>query len=190
MTKKKDNVIVKKSGICTLSHKKRKYTVSISKNNHPCVCQFQVDIGTSEPASLSYLAFEGATKKNKPNIVNGDVVYAKVITASKDMESELVCVDAYGKKSGLGQLSEGGLLFLVPLHIVRNLLSPTSVLLQKLGETLKFEIAIGMNGRIWVRASTTKETIGIANAIWAAEHMTNAEITVMISKLADALAGF
>ena len=89
MTKKKDNVTVKKSGICTLSHKKRKYTVSISKNNHPCVCQFQVDIGTSEPASLSYLAFEGATKKNKPNIVNGDVVYAKVITASKDMESEL-----------------------------------------------------------------------------------------------------
>ena len=66
---------------------------------------FQVDIGTSEPATLSYLAFEGATKKNKPSINNGDVVYAKIVTASKDMEPELVCVDAYGNKAGLGQLT-------------------------------------------------------------------------------------
>ena len=29
---------------------------------------FKVDIGTSEAASLSYLAFEGATKKNRPNV--------------------------------------------------------------------------------------------------------------------------
>lgn len=150
----------------------------------------QVDIGTSEPATLSYLAFEGATKKNRPNINNGDVIYAKVVTASKDMEPELVCVDAYGKKSGLGQLTGGGFLFSVPLHLVRKLLSPDSVLLKELGKTLKFEIAIGMNGRIWARANQPKETICIANAIWAAEHMTNKEIVPMINKLADALAGF
>ena len=54
---------------------------------------------------MSYLAFEGATKKNKPSINSGDVVYAKIVTASKDMEPELVCVDAYGKKAGLGQLT-------------------------------------------------------------------------------------
>ena len=54
---------------------------------------------------MSYLAFEGATKKNKPSINNGDVVYAKIVTASKDMEPELVCVDAYGNKAGLGQLT-------------------------------------------------------------------------------------
>ena len=29
---------------------------------------FRVDIGVSVLASLSYLAFEGATKKNRPNI--------------------------------------------------------------------------------------------------------------------------
>jgi exosome complex component RRP40 len=120
----------------------------------------------------------------------GDVVYAKIVTASKDMEAELVCVDAYGKKSGLGQLENGGFLFSVPLHLVRKMLSPESVLLKKLGQTLKFEIAVGMNGRIWVRTTHPKDTICIANAIWAAEHMTNSEITAMVSKLADALAGF
>ncbi|XP_008072332.1 exosome complex component RRP40 isoform X2 [Carlito syrichta] len=29
---------------------------------------FKIDIGGSEPASLSYLAFEGATKRNRPNV--------------------------------------------------------------------------------------------------------------------------
>ena len=29
---------------------------------------FKVEIGSSLPASLSALAFEGATKKNKPNL--------------------------------------------------------------------------------------------------------------------------
>lgn len=29
---------------------------------------FRVDIGTSQPASLDSLAFEGATKRNKPNL--------------------------------------------------------------------------------------------------------------------------
>jgi exosome complex RNA-binding protein Rrp4 len=39
---------------------------------------FRVDIGTSQPASLSYMAFEGATKRNRPNVNIGDVIYAKV----------------------------------------------------------------------------------------------------------------
>ncbi|KAK2120003.1 Exosome component 3 [Saguinus oedipus] len=29
---------------------------------------FKVDVGGSEPASLSYLSFEGATKRNRPNV--------------------------------------------------------------------------------------------------------------------------
>jgi len=29
---------------------------------------FRVDIGSSELASLSYIAFEGSTKKNRPNV--------------------------------------------------------------------------------------------------------------------------
>jgi hypothetical protein len=32
----------------------------------------------SQIASLSYLAFEGATKRNRPNVNVGDIVYAQV----------------------------------------------------------------------------------------------------------------
>merc|ERR1712106_351885 len=94
---------------------------------------FRVDIGTAEPASLSYLAFEGATKKNRSAVVVGDLVYAKLLVASRDMEPELICVDSYGKKAGLGVLTGGGFMFSVPLHLVRKLLAPDSDLLATLG---------------------------------------------------------
>lgn len=32
---------------------------------------FRVDIGSNLPASLSYLSFEGATKRNRPNVQVG-----------------------------------------------------------------------------------------------------------------------
>nr|CAD7604827.1 unnamed protein product [Timema genevievae] len=50
---------------------------------------FRVDIGSSDQASLSYLAFEGATKKLRPDVNVGDIVFARLITASRDMEPEL-----------------------------------------------------------------------------------------------------
>jgi len=151
---------------------------------------FRVDIGTSEPASLSYLAFEGATKKNRPVVQVGDIVYAKQLVASRDMEPELVCVDSYGKKAGLGILTGGGFMFQVPLHSVRKLLSPQSVLLQTLGKNIPFEIAVGMNGRVWIRARSAKETIFLANAVECAEFMNNQQIEAMCQKLFDVLAGF
>eukprot|EP00094_Tigriopus_californicus_P010041 TCALIF_09684-PA protein Name:"Similar to Exosc3 Exosome complex component RRP40 (Mus musculus)" AED:0.07 eAED:0.07 QI:0/-1/0/1/-1/1/1/0/276 len=151
---------------------------------------FRVDIGTSEPASLSFMAFEGATKKNRPNALPGDVVYAKLLVASRDMEPELVCVDAYGKKAGMGVLSGGGFVFTTPLHVIRKLLSPDCVLLKTLGDSIPFEIAVGMNGRIWVRCKSVKETISLANAISVAEYMNNDEIKAMSAKLVNALAGF
>ena len=50
------------------------------------------------------------------------------------MEAELVCVDSYGKKAGLGVLTDGGFMFTVPLHTVRKLLNPECALLTSLGK--------------------------------------------------------
>ena len=61
-----------------------------------------------------------------------------MLVASKDMEAELVCVDSYGKKAGMGVLDGGGFMFSLPLHTVRKLLNPETVLLQTLGRTLFF----------------------------------------------------
>ena len=47
----------------------------------------------------------------------------QLMTASRDTEAELVCVDSYGKKSGMGVLSGGGFMFTVPLNLIRKLLN-------------------------------------------------------------------
>lgn len=47
---------------------------------------------------LSRLAFEGATKRNKPELKRGDVIYARVITAENDSDTELSCISTIGSK--------------------------------------------------------------------------------------------
>ena len=46
---------------------------------------FKVDVGGSEQASLSYLAFEGATKRNRPNVQVG-----LTITSYKNMARRIL----------------------------------------------------------------------------------------------------
>ncbi|XP_071856588.1 exosome complex component Rrp40 [Bombus fervidus] len=132
---------------------------------------FKVDIGASEQASLSYLAFEGATKKNRPDIQVGDLVFAKLLAASKDMEPELVCVDSHGKEKKLGALSSEGMIFTCSLSLVRKILNRNSLLFNTLARSQAFEVAVGMNGRVWVKARTIQETIAVATAILAAEYV-------------------
>ncbi|PSN35475.1 Exosome complex component RRP40, partial [Blattella germanica] len=86
-----------------------------------------IDIGSSEKVSLSYLAFEGATKSNRPDIKVGDLVFAKLLTASQDIEPELcrfLC-----KKGKLGQLPGDELLFNCSLNLIRKILKPHTMLL-------------------------------------------------------------
>ncbi|CAG5135065.1 unnamed protein product [Candidula unifasciata] len=153
------------------------------------VDMFRVDIGCSELASLSYLSFEGATKRNRPDVKVGDVIYAKVLVANKDMEPELVCIDSYGRSSGMGVIRGGGFLIHTSLNLARKLLNPQCVLMKALGNRFKFEIAVGMNGRIWLNTQNDVQTIAIANAIFAAEYMDNDQITSMCKKLSRVMSG-
>lgn len=134
---------------------------------------FKVDIGGSEQASLSYLSFEGATKRNRPNVQVGSLIYAKLLVASKDMEPELVCVDGNGKSMGLGVLPDGGYVFHVPLHLVRRLLSQECNLMKTIGARIPFEAAVGMNGRVWVKSQSAEKTISIYQVISSSENLSD-----------------
>ncbi|XP_012543210.1 exosome complex component RRP40 [Monomorium pharaonis] len=144
---------------------------------------YKVDIGGSEQATLSYLAFEGATKKNRPDVHIGDLVYAKLLVASKDMEPELVCVDSQGKENDLGMLSSDGMMFTCSLSLVRKLLNPECPLFKLLGRNQAYELAVGMNGRIWIKARSVQETIAVANAILAAEYTVPSEMQKLCARI-------
>ncbi|KAL8558565.1 hypothetical protein ACOMHN_032498 [Nucella lapillus] len=151
---------------------------------------FRVDIGGSEQASLSYLSFEGATKRNRPDCKVGDMLYCRLLVATKDMEPEVVCIDGLGRSGGMGVIRSSGYLFKTSLNLVRKVISPLCCLMKTLGSKLPFEVVVGMNGRLWVKGRTCQETIALANAVCASEHMTNQQITAMCEQLADNLAGF
>ncbi|KAK6638062.1 hypothetical protein RUM44_008487 [Polyplax serrata] len=153
---------------------------------------YKVDIGSSEQAQLPYLAFEGATKKIRPLVNVGDVVYAKLLIANRDLEPELVCVDSHGKKGKLGILSSEGFMFNCSLNLVRKILNPKCPLIDTFQRVMDmpFEIAAGMNGNIWVRAKSVQETIAIANAILAVEYKTDDEINDLCQNIGNILAGF
>jgi len=80
---------------------------------------WRVDIGSAHPAYLDGLAFEGATKRNKPNLKVGSLIYARVSLAHKDMEPELECFDAQTHKAeGFGEL-KGGFMVRCSLRMCR-----------------------------------------------------------------------
>ncbi|XP_054453896.1 exosome complex component RRP40-like [Anoplopoma fimbria] len=133
---------------------------------------FKVDFGGSEQASLSYLAFEGATKRNRPNVQVGDLVFSQFLIANKDMEPELVCMDSSGRANGMGVFGGGGLLFTVSLGLVRRLLSPHSEVQSDLQQLFPCELVVGMNGRLWVKSSSVQQTLVISNLLQSCDTMT------------------
>jgi len=111
------------------------------------------------------LAFEGATKRNKPALKVGSLVYARVSLAHKDMDPELECFDAQTHKSeGFGEL-KGGFVFQCSLQMSRLLLDPKHFLLPLLGSRFPLEAAVGMNGKVWVSTKETKHTIAAVRCI-------------------------
>ncbi|XP_009466399.1 PREDICTED: exosome complex component RRP40 [Nipponia nippon] len=144
---------------------------------------FKLDVGGSEQASLSYLAFEGATKRNRPNVQVGDLIYGQFLVANKDMEPEMVCIDSSGRSSGMGIIGQDGFLFKVSLGLIRKLLAPKCEIIQELSQLYPFELVLGMNGRIWVKAKTVQQTLIIVNILEACEYMTAEQRKQALAKL-------
>ncbi|KAL7920035.1 hypothetical protein ACQKWADRAFT_299571 [Trichoderma austrokoningii] len=124
------------------------------------------------PVLLPQLSFESATKKTRPILAPGALVYARVTLANKHMDAELECVSAStGKADGLGPLV-GGMLFAISLGMARLLMMPKKaqqgsvVVLDELADAgLQFETATGRNGRLWVDSDNTKTIIVVGRAI-------------------------
>lgn len=109
--------------------------------------------GHSPSATLSHFAFEGASKKTRPQLKNGDVVYAKIASCKKNQDIELTCVNqSTGKADGLGPLKDG-MIFDISIGLAERILKKgLLVLLEELGNKVPggFELVVGKNGKVWV----------------------------------------
>ncbi|CAH8587943.1 unnamed protein product [Schistosoma turkestanicum] len=158
---------------------------------------FVVDIGCASPAILNYLSFEGSSKKNRPDIHAGDVLYAMITRADRDLEIELSCVDEAGKACGMGILGRhepgtvgnaggrsGGILLHCTQDLIRRLGNQDEFpLLKLLSKVYPFEIFLGANGRIWLTANSARETMILANTIAISEHISASECCQLAKEL-------
>jgi exosome complex component RRP40 len=157
----------------------------IGQIHHTSAETYHVSLTPHGPlATLPQMSFEGATKKTRPQLVAGQLVYARVTVANKHMDAELECVSASsGKSDGLGPLV-GGMVIEVSLGFARRLLmAPTDaigqgkgqvvgsnksgvVVLEELGAAgLAFETAVGRNGKVWVNSENVATVVAVCRAL-------------------------
>jgi exosome complex component RRP40 len=79
---------------------------------------YLVDIGTSKQAYLEKLAFDNATRKNRPNLKIGSVVYA-LISNINDSEIYLSC-QKNERVDCLGEIQDEGILVSIPSYFARR----------------------------------------------------------------------
>uniref|UniRef100_A0A5B6YY05 Ribosomal RNA-processing protein 40 n=1 Tax=Davidia involucrata TaxID=16924 RepID=A0A5B6YY05_DAVIN len=191
-----DAISVMKSGKLRFSKPNKYWVESSQKRYVPCVedtvlgivvdtkaDNFLVDIKGPALAFLPVLAFEGGTRRNIPKFEVGTLLYVRVVKANTGMNPELSCTDANGKAAEFGPLRDG-YMFESSTSLSRMLLSsPTCPVLEALGKKLSFEIAVGLNGRVWVNAASPSTVILVSNAIMNSESLSGVQQKIMVEKL-------
>ncbi|KAJ5551117.1 hypothetical protein N7535_000940 [Penicillium sp. DV-2018c] len=177
------SIDAKRNAVSLLTFPNRRYipTVNdfvIAQIHHSSVDFFHCVITPhTAHALLGQLSFEGASKKTRPMLKQGEMVYARVqsVGVGAGAEVELTCVSAATGKAegGMGPLT-GGMIFDVSTGMAARLLRASSapventdpieglVVLSELGKKLEslggFEIAVGRNGKVWVDCSDAAES--------------------------------
>lgn len=115
-------------------------------------------------------------------------MYARVEAACRDMDPTLSCVDAStGKAAGFGPLT-GGMTFEVGSPQARELLGqPPPPALAALGAALQFELAVGLNGAVWVDSPSPAVSVLVANALPATEGLPPAAALAHVQRLLAAV---
>lgn len=102
---------------------------------------------------------------------SGSLIYARVSAASKHLDPEIGCFNpSTGKSEGMGEL-KGGMVFDLSLSMARRLLMHKQreeggiAVLEEIAENLPFEIAIGRNGKVWIKSEGVKNVLLVGRAL-------------------------
>eukprot|EP01017_Pseudomicrothorax_dubius_P038622 TRINITY_DN5819_c0_g1_i8.p1 TRINITY_DN5819_c0_g1~~TRINITY_DN5819_c0_g1_i8.p1 ORF type:complete len:210 (+),score=48.54 TRINITY_DN5819_c0_g1_i8:44-673(+) len=117
---------------------------------------YLVDIGGPTIARLGETEFQGASKRNKPNLEEGALIYARVLEHNKFERTTLTCISTKDNKqwttgeSFFGEL-KGGFVFPGSISFCRDLLDKRKTqILDELKKHVAYEVAVGINGKFVV----------------------------------------
>ncbi len=159
-----------------------------------------MDIGTAQMATLDALAFEGATKRSKPNLkVSPHFPYNPMLRKQANSRIRSVRlstleyhlpIEIWNLRLNVSTQRRANQMVLVSLGEVQRsivhyrhvdstfpnctsqakltnarLLNPKFQLLTSLAGHFPFEMAVGLNGRIWFKAGTVGQTIALKRVL-------------------------
>ena len=139
------------------------------------------------------LSLHWQTQDKAAYLAVGTLVYARVELASKHMDTELTCMADSGIKkdwmTGEAQFGKlvGGTTFECSHELARSLLQEDCPVLIALARYIKFEIAIGYNGWVWIDSQSPQHSIVVANACLNSEFMKKSDILPMVEELIAAM---
>lgn len=149
--------------------------------------QYRLDINTSHDALLNSIDFEGATKKTKPNLQVGDVLFAKVYHTNKFDNTILTCKSDDNSKtwssgeSLFGQLINGNVYYFPRIWAWKLINNNTTI--ERLKDYIDFEICIGMNGRLWINSNGINDISKIYNAITKSFELNNEQMERLLNNI-------
>lgn len=123
---------------------------------------YKVEINSYTHAILNTMDFEGASKKSKPNLNLGDLVFARVSNVNKFDAPTLSCISLHENKnwasgeSFFGQL-KGGNLYNFEKIKTSELLDPENYTIKRLRDVSNYDLTVGMNGRLWINSENFQE---------------------------------
>ena len=153
-------------------------------------------MGAAVPGVLGAVAFDGATKRTRPHLNIDDLVYCRVLRVPRGGEAELTCcAPPKGPRrewttgaATFGPLSSSeALIAVVPPQFAELLLERDAPVLKALANYIPFEVAIGLNGRVWCRASTLGDAIVVANALENAAFLEANAVASMVTQVINAM---
>lgn len=106
------------------------------------------------------------------------------------MEPELSCQSEgdvhHAARDQYGLLS-GGTVVQVPLNYARRLLQGDCPILTTAGKKLAFEIAVGMNGRIWVCGQSIEDSVLLVRYLRSMERLSEQTSAMKLNELLSSM---
>ncbi len=127
---------------------------------------YKVDINSYTHAILNTKDFEGATKKSKPNLNLGDLVFARISKINKFDTPILSCISLHEHKNWASGESffgviKGGNLFKFDKIRTWDFYREDNFALQRLRDVVTYEIIVGFNGRLWIKSDSSEYVLTI-----------------------------
>ena len=159
-------------------------TKSTDSNSEPILTC--VDERTGKANGLGVIT--GGGNIERPGVLSGMVAALTVVQSSglakTKKKGDKSVKEDYQKK---GQTKKGsdcdGNARWLPLALCRRLLQHNSVILKSIGKHLSFEIAVGMNGLVWLNGGTIDKTMAIFTVIERCEFIPDEDVVNMINSI-------